>query len=154
MRKGSKHSAETRKKMRGHPHAGSGVYPRTEYHRSVTSNGIKKLYDQGAKMGFRLKKVFQKGAENVNWKGGVTPINEKIRKSVEYKLWWKACLERDDYTCVFCGKRGGELHVDHIKPFSLFPELRFAIDNGRTLCVPCHRQTDTYGVKIKNYNTK
>jgi len=86
------------------------------------------------------------GNRNCNWRGGVTPINEKIRKSIEYKLWRKAVYERDNYTCVWCGDNtSGNLNADHIKPFALFPELRFAIDNGRTLCKECHRKTETYG---------
>lgn len=86
------------------------------------------------------------------WKGGITKENLAIRNSFEYKLWREAVFERDDYTCVFCKKRGYKLNADHIKPFSLFPELRFAIDNGRTLCVPCHKTTDTYGYKAKSFN--
>ena len=89
------------------------------------------------------------GSENFMWKGGVTPINEKIRKSHEYKLWRNAVYERDNYTCIWCGKRGGKLHADHIKPFAYYPELRFAIDNGRTLCIECHRTTETYGERVK-----
>lgn len=91
---------------------------------------------------------------------GLTPIREKIRASEEYKLWRQAVFERDNYSCVWCGdKQGNNLEADHIKPFSLFPELRFAIDNGRTLCKPCHRKTDTYGWKgyhnyIKNNGNK
>ena len=82
------------------------------------------------------------------WKGGITPINEAIRKSLEYKLWRKAVFERDDYTCIWCGKKDKTIQADHIKPFSLFPELRFAIDNGRTLCKECHQKTDTYGKNV------
>jgi len=87
------------------------------------------------------------GENNPNWNGGVTPVNEKIRKSLDYKKWREDVFERDDFTCTNCGIRGGDLEADHIKPFSGFPELRFDVDNGRTLCRECHRQTDTYGKK-------
>ena len=89
------------------------------------------------------------GSKSYNWKGGLTSEAERIRKSLPYRLWRKAVFERDDYTCQDCGKRGGKLNADHIKPFALFPELRFNVSNGRTLCsVPCHRRTETYGGRV------
>ena len=98
----------------------------------------------------------KKGSKSHFWKGGRTQESLLIRSSVEYKLWREAVFERDKYTCVWCGdNRGGNLNADHIKPFSLYPELRFAIDNGRTLCIPCHRKTDTYGMNnIKSKSLK
>ena len=90
----------------------------------------------------------QKGEKCHWWKGGITPINKAIRSSLEYKLWREAVFRRDKWTCVWCGyNKGGILNADHIKPFAYYPELRFAIDNGRTLCIHCHRKTDTYGAK-------
>src|ERR1035437_6157133 len=94
-----------------------------------------------------------KNCEHWNWQGGITPINSKIRKSIEYKLWREAVFARDNYTCIWCGNnQSGNLEADHIKPFCLFPELRFAIDNGRTLCISCHRKTNTYGRQALNFN--
>lgn len=87
------------------------------------------------------------GERSCKWKGGITPERVKIRSSVEYKQWRKAVFARDNFTCRACGVRGGTLNADHIKPFAFFPELRFDLANGQTLCTPCHRATDTYGGK-------
>lgn len=92
-----------------------------------------------------------KGEKSSLWKGGVSPKNMLIRESFEYRSCREAVFKRDNWTCVWCGQRGGKLNADHIKPFALFPELHFAIDNIRTLCISCHRKTDTYGGRIKNY---
>ena len=72
-----------------------------------------------------------------------------IRDSREYKEWRSAVYKRDNYTCQSCGDLGVKLHADHIKPFAYFPELRFDLSNGRTLCVPCHTKTPTYGGRTK-----
>ena len=54
--------------------------------------------------------------------------------------WRKAIFQRDDYRCLDCGERGGELNADHIFPFSKYPRLRFMLENGQTLCKNCHKQ--------------
>ena len=81
-----------------------------------------------------------RGDNHPLWKGGITPVNKAIRESLKYKQWRKTVFEGDNYTCQICGQIGGELNADHIKPFSLFPKLRFELLNGRTLCKPCHKE--------------
>lgn len=85
---------------------------------------------------------------------GKTPESKKIRTSKEYKLWRTSVFERDNYTCLDCGIKNHEglghrveLNADHIKSFAHFPELRFDINNGRTLCRECHTKTDNFGSK-------
>lgn len=109
--------------------------------------GSKRTLEQRAKMS-----EAHKGEKNHMWEGGITDINKKIRRSLEYRLWRESVFERDKFTCVWCGTTEAPFNADHIKPFALFPELRFAIDNGRTLCVPCHRTTDTFAGRIKKYS--
>jgi hypothetical protein len=62
---------------------------------------------------------------------------KKVRTSKTYQVWRKAVLKRDKHCCQKCGSRLN-LHVHHILPFSKYPELRFEITNGITLCARCH----------------
>lgn len=95
------------------------------------------------------KKLPERSGENHwFWKGGITSENERLRKSSEYASWRRQVFERDGFSCKHCGVRGGFIHADHIMPFSTHPHLRLDVDNGRTLCVECHKNTETYGVKI------
>lgn len=117
---------------------------------SSLMKGTKRLglkYTKAGKTMFRKEDIRITGENNPFWKGGITPINHKIRVSSEYQLWRVAVFTRDDYTCQMCGKRGGKLCAHHTKSFSEYPELRFAIDNGETLCLECHKQTENYGRK-------
>ena len=70
-------------------------------------------------------------------------------KKDAWKIFSKWIRERDNYTCQICGIRGGELEADHIKQFAYFPELRFELSNGRTLCKECHKGTDTHSKKME-----
>lgn len=110
----------------------------------VAKTGKKLTKEHREKIRESCRKVVIEGRHN-NYKGGITPINERIRKSLEYRLWRESVFTRDNYTCQGCGQIGGQLNADHIKPFAWFPELRFAIDNGRTLCKACHLKTDSWG---------
>lgn len=107
-----------------------------------------KPWNKGIKYSIRLRLIIanaQRGEKSHLWKGGVTRKNQIVRDSVEYKIWREAVFKRDDWTCKFCGVRSGVqkkvyLEADHIQEFAYYPELRFAIDNGRTLCKDCHRK--------------
>lgn len=80
----------------------------------------------------------QKGGKSHLWLGGRTDENRILRNSAQAASWRKAVFKRDSYTCIECGQISGKLTADHIKPWALYPELRFEVTNGRTLCWPCH----------------
>lgn len=145
--RGKKHTPETRA-LYSAMRKGKKMPPRSDQWKER-----QRIAQTGKKLSAETKKKISdavKGEKSSFWRGGVCPENLRIRTSTEYKLWRKAVFERDHYTCIWCGDdRGGNLQADHIKPFSSYPALRFAIDNGRTLCVPCHKKTDTYGNKAK-----
>lgn len=150
---GKKLSEETKKKI-SESHQGKTFSLES---REKMSRVKKQLFKEGKikppnNLGRKMseeERLRRSGSNNHFWKGGISPINRLIRVSVEYKDWRMAVFKRDNFTCVECGSSGVTLNADHIKPFAYYPELRLVIDNGRTLCVPCHRQTPTYGNKYK-----
>lgn len=148
---GTKHSALTRLKM-SESHKGEKAYQ--------WRGGKPNCLDCGKKLSARkyvrcitCRNRSRSGERCHLWKGGITPDNHKIRSSLEYRTWRDSVFARDDFHCKRCGKVGVYLHAHHICNFAAYPELRFVVDNGATLCKPCHKEFhDKYGRKRAKTN--
>jgi hypothetical protein len=86
---------------------------------------------------------YKKGHPNYFLGYGKTSINKRERARFRNSIQ-KLVFERDNYTCQLCGIKGVILQVDHIQSWADYIELRFEINNCRTLCVKCHYKI-TYG---------
>ena len=146
---GHKHSIETRLKMSfSHIGMSPGNKKLDVFIKCLSCNNTKKIKPcLEDKQKFCSKKCFDIFKDK-----GKTSENKKIRESLPYKKWRLSVFERDGYKCIECGDsnyegRGKtlELNADHILPFALYPEFRFDINNGRTLCKECHMKTETFG---------
>jgi 5-methylcytosine-specific restriction endonuclease McrA len=92
------------------------------------------------------------GENNYGWKGGVTLLNEKVRKCLLYRKWRTSVFKRDSYSCQICNQIGGILRVHHKKSFSLIMENVSSLEealscmelwdmnNGITYCYKCHEE--------------
>lgn len=115
-------------------------------------NGWKGLFEEGNEAPTKGTKYSEEriksmsGENSPRWQGGKTPYTKRLRGTKKFKDWRMSIFKRDDYTCQKCNERGGTLHPHHIKSFTVYPELRFDVNNGSTLCVDCHRLFHkTYG---------
>jgi hypothetical protein len=73
--------------------------------------------------------------KNPNWKGGITSENNRLRTCLEYKTWHKSVFRRDKWKCKIANTDClGRIEAHHILPWRDYPELRFDVDNGITLC--------------------
>lgn len=83
-------------------------------------------------------KIKMRGENHWNWKGGVGRHKRNYAsKQVEYKNWRKDVFRKDNWTCVNCGNKK-DIVAHHIKSWFKFPELRYVVDNGLTVCKSCH----------------
>lgn len=155
-----KHTEEAKKKMsgtwfkKGHKSWNAGT-------NKSGMKGKKRTLEWKAKMRsifLGRERVDLRGVRHPNWRGGLTPLMLKVRNCFKYIAWRSSCFLRDNYTCQICLERGGKLNVDHFpKRFSdIFYENKinsyqqaldckelWKIENGRTLCVPCHKKIPT-----------
>ena len=122
--KGKKHTEETKVKMR----AKRALY---------SSSTLGKTWKVSDEARLNMTAARKRGADNPNWKGGITTKNDMDRVTFK-KSYQKQVFLRDDYTCQICSQYGGSLQADHIKSWADFPELRFELSNCRTLCMACH----------------
>ncbi len=97
------------------------------------------------------------GKNSANWRGGTTKLRTSIMSLNKYKQWRTSVFKRDNYTCQKCGTKG-KIQCHHKKPIQKIIKENnikttgqakkckalWRMSNGQTLCIPCHRQTDSY----------
>ncbi len=70
------------------------------------------------------------GEKNYFWKGGLAK---------KYEEWRKKVYKRDNFTCGVCKyDKGGTLNAHHILPKKTYPEYKYELWNGITVCKDCH----------------
>lgn len=67
----------------------------------------------------------------------------------KHGAWARSVISRDNGTCQKCGIRNVEVHAHHIEPFADFPEKRWDINNGITLCYRCHWDIHELNIKYR-----
>jgi len=156
------------KKHKSHKSNGGGWKLSEEAKRKISeskkgkriSEEIRKRMSEGQKgkhysVDRRIKQsIRMKGEKHFNWKGGECTRNKKQYFDINYKLWREAVFARDLYTCKICGISGVYITAHHIKSWANYPDLRYEIDNGQTLCEECHSKTDNYKGRNRNKNKK
>lgn len=75
------------------------------------------------------------GAENPNWKGGISPERQAFYASLEWKRVALKVKKRDK-VCQRCRSKT-DLHIHHIISFEV-KELRTELSNLVLLCEECH----------------
>lgn len=160
---GRKHSEESKEKMRS-----AALKTRASLSKSVIRKTLKNLDQTGRKHSEETKRKMSeshRGEKSPHWKGGLTKLYALIRRCFKYRQWRSDVFSRDNFICVLCGySKGGILEADHIIRLAdlvqihniktledaLVCEPLWDINNGRTLCHPCHRTTETYGANYKS----
>ena len=134
--------------FKGHHHTEESKKKLSMAHLGKTSKlkGIPRTLEDRIKISESVKPKMEnhKGENNPNWKGGKSSKIVKLKASFDYKVWKEQVNERDNYTCQICGCNIKEIiETHHIKRFRDYPELRFDVNNGITICKFCHQLEHT-----------
>ena len=76
-----------------------------------------------------------RGEKSVNWNPDRDAMKKNLRNDPEYQQWKKKVKKRDGNSCRFKSQKcSGYNIVHHILGWTKYPELRYNINNGITLC--------------------
>lgn len=77
--------------------------------------------------------------DNVLWNPDITDEQRVAqRKTYLDARFKKGVKERDGNKCTVCGEYKGTIVAHHLMSYVEYPEFRYDIDNGVTLCEKCH----------------
>jgi len=82
------------------------------------------------------KKPSFSGENHPNWIKDRNLVKHQDEKNnARYKQWRYECKKRDNFQCKMKNKDcSGKIIIHHILGWTVFPELRYEINNGITLC--------------------
>lgn len=98
-----------------------------------------------------------KGEKNHMWIKDRTKVKtgDRFLNDPLQKQWRRAVRDRDHWKCRIADKNcSGGLEAHHILPWSKFPELRYQINNGITLCHAHHPRKADDVAKLSPYFQK
>ena len=107
----------------------------------ISRLGTKNPWSEEAKLNFRKLMC---GSNNPKWVSDRSKLqkyndNDKDRRSSSYNFWRKQVWERDQWICKLKSKEcSGRLETHHILCWKEYPELRYDVNNGITLCHAHH----------------
>jgi len=78
------------------------------------------------------------------WEWWKTLKSKCLKTSAAYREWRIGVFTRDQFSCVLCWTKDRTIEADHILAQSEYPEFIYDINNWRTLCHECHKQTENY----------
>lgn len=164
--KGRIYSAATRRKMsnslKGRVSPRKGVTLSEETKAKLRAASLGNRNRLGSVLSEETKRKIgngNRGPKNWHWRSGASDLGKQIRNLPEYRLWRQAVYRRDNFLCQQCHTQAPFLNADHIKSFAKIiseNDIKTTVDalacgelwntkNGRTLCVPCHKETGTFG---------
>ena len=146
-KKGNKHLEKSKKKMRENHnysfHKSHSKKTKDKISESLTNRKLSESHRNNLR-----------GEKNHRWKGGIMPLNHRIRALREFSEWRFNVFKRDNFTCQNCKEKLKKLNAHHIKLFSYLlkeyniqtieqaincAELWF-VSNGITYCEECHKE--------------
>jgi len=89
----------------------------------------------------KCRHSFYTGENNIRWVKDRSKLKCRPLRNKDNIQWVNKVFKRDDYTCMLCKERGKNLEAHHVKRWVDYPELRFELSNGITLCKKCHLLT-------------